>query len=40
MRPVVMINGNVADLLSMPVMQYHITVSIADSNARGNLADI
>jgi hypothetical protein len=37
MRPVAMINDNVADLLSMPVMQSAIIVLIVDSNAVGNL---
>jgi hypothetical protein len=40
MRPAVMTNDNVVDLLSMLVMQSAITVSIADSNVRGNRADI
>jgi hypothetical protein len=40
MRPVAMTNGNVVVLLSTPVMLSAIIVSIADSNAVGNLADI
>jgi hypothetical protein len=40
MRYVVTTNVNVAGLLSMVVMRLVIIVSIADSNAVGNLADI
>jgi hypothetical protein len=35
-----MTKDNVADSLLTAVMQSAITVSIADSNVRGNLADI
>jgi hypothetical protein len=40
MRRVAMINANGVDSLSMQVMLLVITVSIADSNVVGNLADI
>jgi len=40
MRHVAMTKDSVVDLLSMAEMQLAITVSIADSNAVGNLVDI